>query len=70
MTIGKFIREYRLKNKIKKEKMAIDLGISVAYLNSLEYNHRTSVSQEVLIKIARYLKISADELLGLKPPKK
>ena len=70
MTIGDTIKNYRVKNEISREKLAVDMGISVAYLNQLEYNQRTSVSQDMLIKIARYLKISTDELLGLKPPKK
>lgn len=70
MTIGDKIKKHRTKLNIKKEKMAVDLSVSYSYLHALEHNQRTSVSQEMLIKIARYLKVSTDELLSLKPPPK
>lgn len=68
--IGKLLKEYREKHKIKKEKLALDLGISVSYLNALETGQRDSVSSDCLIKIAGHLKVSTDDLLGLKTPKK
>lgn len=68
--IGDHLKDYRLKHNLKREKVALDLGVSFNYIYALEQGHKKSVSQEMLIKIARYLKVSTDELLGLKTPKK
>jgi len=65
-TLGKIIKEFRIKKGLKKEKMALDIGITAAYLSALEYDVRKSVSPELLVKIADYLDVSTDELLGRK----
>ena len=61
-TIGKYIREYRLKNKMRQEDLAEKADLSVNYIGMLERGE-TVPSLETFITIANALGVSADMLL-------
>ena len=61
-TIGKYIREYRLKNKMRQEDLAEKADLSVNYIGMLERGEKIP-SLETFITIANSLGVSADMLL-------
>ena len=61
---GMFIKSYRRKNKLTRDKLAEILGISDGYLGLLERGERVP-SYETLTKAVQILRVTADEALGI-----
>lgn len=64
MEFGKRLRELRIKKGISQKDVAEALSISVNAISQYETNKRFP-DQEVLVKLCKFYKISADYLLGL-----
>lgn len=61
-SIGKKVKQARLKNKITQEQLAEAVGVGVTHISHLETGSGT-VSLKVFIAIVNYLNCSVDELL-------
>lgn len=61
-SIGKKVRQARLKKKITQEQLAEAVGVGVTHISHLETGSGT-VSLKVFIAIVNYLNCSVDELL-------
>ena len=61
-SIGKYIREYRIKNHMRQEDLAEMIDLSAVYVGMLERGEKVA-SLETLVKIANALDVSADYLL-------
>lgn len=61
--IGSFLRQYRHKNNLSREACAEMLGISTAFLASIELGSKKP-GYDTLINIINVLKVSADDALG------
>lgn len=61
-SIGKYIREYRLKKNMRQEDLAEKTDLSTNYIGMLERGEKVP-SLEKLVTIANALDISADMLL-------
>lgn len=66
-SMGKRIKSLRQKNSMKQAYLASRLGISVQYISALE-NGRKQPSLEMLVKLARELNTTTDDLLCLPTP--
>ena len=62
-SIGRNIRQYRLKKKLKQEDLAERTGLSTNYVGALERGEKLP-SLETFITIANTLGISADMILS------
>lgn len=58
------LKELRAERGISTRQLAADLGVSSAII-SLWENNASRVTDENLIKVAKYFGVSADYLLGL-----
>lgn len=63
LSLGKRIREERLRLNLTQEKLSEDVGISTAYLGQIERGER-SLTLDKLVKIAVRLGITVDYLLS------
>ena len=63
---GKKIRQLREQRGILQKKMAIDLGVSSAYLSSLEHGYRGRPGTGFLEQICGYLNLIWDEAEEIK----
>lgn len=61
-SIGKMVKQARLKKKITQEQLAEAVGVGVTHISHLETGSGT-VSLKVFIAIVNYLNCSVDELL-------
>lgn len=61
-SIGKKVKQARLKKKITQEQLAEAVGVGVTHISHLETGSGT-VSLKVFIAIVNYLNCSVDELL-------
>ena len=61
-SIGKKVKQARLKKKITQEQLADAVGVGVTHISHLETGSGT-VSLKVFIAIVNYLNCSVDELL-------
>lgn len=59
--IGKIVRQVRENKGITQEELAFDAGLNRAYIGYIERGERNP-STETLVKIAKALKISLNEL--------
>lgn len=60
--LGKRIQKYRLEKDLTAEKMAEDIEMSTSMIREIERGNKLP-SLPTFVKIANYLKVSADELL-------
>ncbi len=67
--IGLRIRELRRKNDLTQEKLADFLGVTYQSVSKWECG-TTLPDLAMIVPLARILQVSADELLGMKPPEK
>lgn len=61
-SIGKYIREYRLKNGLRQEDLAEKANLSTNYIGMLERGEKVP-SLETLVTIVNSLGVSADMIL-------
>lgn len=64
MLIGDNISQILGKRKIKPYKLATELGIDVSGLYKIIRNEKKNPTIDTLIKLADYLDITLDELVG------
>ncbi|MEG2858154.1 MAG: helix-turn-helix transcriptional regulator [Clostridia bacterium] len=57
------IRKYRKLRKLTQHELAIAVGVTQAYISSLENGKRANPSIKVLIKIADVLRVDVRKLL-------
>ncbi|MBR2892729.1 MAG: helix-turn-helix transcriptional regulator [Clostridia bacterium] len=62
-SIGKYIREYRLKKNMRQEDLAEKTGLSTNYIGMLERGEKVP-SLETFITIVNSLDVSADMILS------
>lgn len=60
--IGHRIKEYRIKNKLSQEDLALESGVSIAHIGRLERGERCPTI-DTLYKIAEVLNVSIAELV-------
>ena len=68
--IGRRIKSYRMQKTLGQSELARIIGISQTHLSNLEHG-RTGMTLDILVKLAKILECSLDELaLGAEPAKK
>jgi transcriptional regulator with XRE-family HTH domain len=60
--MGYRIREVRLQRGITQTELSVKSGVSRAIINGLETGRSSVTTTETLLKIARALEVTADEL--------
>ena len=63
VSIGKRIRDLRIKNNLTQGQLAKKTGLSAAHISNIETAH-TKVSLPSVVDIANILNVSVDELVG------
>lgn len=58
---GREIRRLRAERGLSQKQMAMDIGVSAAYLSALEHGHRGQPSWELLQRIIGYFNVIWDE---------
>lgn len=59
------IKNLRLKKGLSQEKLAKAIGVSAVQVNKWE-NHEMDMQVSNAVKLARFFKVSVDEILGLR----
>ncbi|MBV9864205.1 MAG: helix-turn-helix transcriptional regulator [Abitibacteriaceae bacterium] len=65
MSFGQRLRQLRLENQINQRDLAAKVGIDFTYLSKIENERMPPPAADTIVKIARALKASTDELLLL-----
>ena len=67
--IGQQVRKFRKAHGLSQEQLAEQVGISVTHMSHIETGN-TKLSLPVLVDLANALEVSADDLLGQRPPER
>ena len=70
MALSQKLKTLRAEKKMSQEKVARESGMALSYYRALETGAYKNPTLDVLTKLADTLKISIDELIGRKAPKK
>jgi transcriptional regulator with XRE-family HTH domain len=62
------IRERRLRMRLTQDQMERLTGIDQAYFSLIENGHRRRISGELLVKIARALNCTVEDLVARRQP--
>lgn len=65
MSFGQRLRQLRLENHINQRDLAATVGIDFTYLSKIENERMPPPAADTIVKIARALQASTDELLLL-----
>lgn len=65
MRFGERLRELRKQRGLTQRDLAGVVGVDFTYISKIENGHMPPPSEETIIKLARALRVDADELLSL-----